>query len=90
MGTEELSVLKQEIAEIIFNSDDFFLDELVARCNHAGFPVDDLLSRLSADINTRSERDLRMSVSTNSRREFLEHAIEVELMFYAEHPEMAH
>ena len=89
MGQEEISVLKQEIAEIIFNSHDFFLDELLTKCNNAGYAVDNLLGRLSDDINTRSEGDLRMFVSPVERREFLEQAIELELMFYAEHPEMA-
>mgnify|MGYP005811472071 CR=1 FL=1 len=87
-STEEGFVSEEEIAEIIFNSADFVLDDMLAKCTEVGFSIYGLIARLASDINAAYERDLAANTTTAARREFLEARIRIELMFYVQHPEL--
>lgn len=75
---------KEEIAEIIFNSDNPELNDMIQKAKVNNYEVNHLIWKIMADINTHYGDELiTISKTFNTRKDFLFSKIKSELAYYA-------
>lgn len=75
---------KEEIADIIFNSVDPELNDMLQKAKSNNYEIDHLIWKMSADINGHfSEQLAANSTSASSRKSYLFKQIKSELVYYA-------
>ena len=74
---------EQEIADIIFNSDDSVLNDMIRNARNRNYEIDYLVFKVSADINTHYESFLMNAATASDRKTYLFERIKGELRYYA-------
>jgi hypothetical protein len=72
----------EEVAEIIFNSTDSELNDMLQKARARNYEIDQLIRRISADINAYHRLDLENSSTARNRKEYLFGLIKSELSYY--------
>lgn len=74
---------KEEIAEIIFNSSDSELNDMLQKAKTRNYEVNHLVLKIAADINGHYGHRLENSVTSTDRKDYLFKLIKSELAYYA-------
>jgi hypothetical protein len=84
MDIEPVLTTKEEVADIIFNSEDAELNDMLQQAKTHNYKIDYLIWKITIDINSHFESQLREnSGSRNARRSYLFRQIKRELVYYA-------
>jgi len=73
----------EEVAEIIFNSDDSELNDMLQKAKTRNYEIEQLVWRISADINGHHGLHLESPSTAPDRKEYLFGLIKSELSYYA-------
>lgn len=74
---------EEEVAEIIFNSIDPVLNDMIRKAEGRNYEIGHLVLRISADINTHYEPYLMNRATALDRKKYLFQRIMGELSYYA-------
>jgi hypothetical protein len=74
---------EEEIAEIIFNSNDSVLNDMLQSAKNNNYEINQLVWRIAADINGHYSDHFARHRSSDERGRFLFERIKEELKYYA-------
>jgi hypothetical protein len=81
---DESRTTTEEVAEIIFNSSDSELNDMLQKAKTHNYDINNLVWRISVDINTHfSEQLAANSTSSQNRRTYLFKQMKSEFVYYA-------
>lgn len=74
---------KEEIAELIFNSADSELNDMLQHAKERNYDINQLVWRMAADINGHYGLQLSNPETATDRKDYLHQLIKRELKYYA-------